>query len=218
MYFCVITGRGRADDAKYYLLTETGSGAAQREDKNKIRENMMAKAIEYINELSNCEFIRQLERFQREAKKDREMAAKDEEQKRALKATRRQTGDFQLRCKKCDQLAAVSSDFRVIKGMHHVVIDEDFQERSVVEPHPKPIQLDDFINQGKLFCKGCKHEWGIQAQYRNVSVPILAIAKFVVIDPYDRRALYKKWKDAPFNMREIGPADIDRQLAIQLQQ
>ena len=163
-----ITGRARADDAQYVLVTDANRNAAQREQMNQIRENMMNKAIEEINRMEKREFNQKIYEFQMEALREQQLAAEAQRITEIRKAARLDAGEFELRCMKCDNFAAISTDFRQIKGTHHVVVDKDFFKRVHVEPHPNPIRVDFYIKQGKIFCKECRYDWGIKAVYKNV--------------------------------------------------
>lgn len=44
----VFEGRGRDEDSEYLVIGEKGGGIVEREMANKIRENMMAKAVKDI--------------------------------------------------------------------------------------------------------------------------------------------------------------------------
>jgi AmiR/NasT family two-component response regulator len=65
----VVTGRARAENAKYCLVAEQGRGVADKEMFNKIRETMMQRAIDIIqNELKPEEITQKIRHFQKMAK------------------------------------------------------------------------------------------------------------------------------------------------------
>jgi len=119
------TGRARAQNSTYTLVAEQGRGAADKEMFNKIRENMMQRAISTIqHERNPTEICQQIRRFQEMAKVEREMAAKGKELSE-MRTSRRPVVDgvYTLRCKKCDNFAALSSDIRTIENSHRVILD-----------------------------------------------------------------------------------------------
>jgi len=120
------TGRARAENSKYTLVAEQGRGAADKEMFNKIREDMMKRAIFTIQQESKPDEIRQqIRRFQEMAKVEREMAARGKELSERMHLSRQPVvaGDYNLRCQKCDSFAAFSSDMRTIEKSHRVILD-----------------------------------------------------------------------------------------------
>jgi len=110
----------------YTLVAEQGRGTADKEMFNKIRENMMQRAIRTIQHESKPEEIHQrIRNFQEMAKVEREMAAKGKETSERMHAGRRplNDGEYKLYCKKCDSFAASSENMRTIEGSHRVIID-----------------------------------------------------------------------------------------------
>ena len=178
---------------------------------------MMNKAIENINRMEEKEFNKNIYAFQMEALREQQLAAEAQRITEIRKAARLDAGEFELRCMKCDNFAAISTDFRQIKGTHHVVVDKDFFKRVHVEPHPNPIRVDFYIKQGKIFCKECRYDWGIKAVYKNVGFPVLKISSFVLVDSRDRRDTCKKWKNAPFAVTSITPDDLQGQFESQME-
>ena len=214
-----VTGRSRAEDAQYVLMTEDAD-KAQREQMNQIRENMMNKAIESINKMEDYQYQQKLHEFQMEALREKQSTMEANRRMEEMKnAARQNARDYQLRCMKCNSFAAISTDFRQIKESHHVIVDPDFFNRVIIEPHPKPIAIaDDFVKSGKVFCKKCKYDWGIKAMYKNVGFPVLKISSFVLVDFRDNRDTCRKWKNAPFSVLRISPDDLHAQFQHQMEQ
>jgi len=107
-------------------VAEQGRGAADKEVFNKIRENMMQRAIQTIQDERDQDKIhQQIRRFQEMAKVEREMAATGKEVGERMHASQQPVvnGVFTLRCKKCDTRAADSSQIRTIEGSHRVILD-----------------------------------------------------------------------------------------------
>ena len=213
-----MTGRGLAGDAQYVLLTET-TDAAQREQINQIRENMMNEAIEAIKDIRQQDFKQQLLQFQMEALRERQSTAQANRRLEEMKkAVQRRAGEFELRCMTCDNFATVSSDFRRIKDAHHVVVDRDFFKRVDVVPYSKPRMFDSMNAAGSIRCSKCGQVWGDKATYKHVTFPLLKIASFVMIDSRERRDSCKRWKDSPFEVQQITLDDLQAQFEGQMEQ
>ena len=109
------------------MVAEQGRGAADKEVFNKIRENMMQRAIHTIQcELTARDIHRKIREFQEMAKVEREMAARSKDLSERMRASRRPAvdGKYTLRCLKCDSFAAFSTDFRTIEKSHRVILDK----------------------------------------------------------------------------------------------
>ena len=107
-------------------MAEQGRGAADKELFNKIRENMMQRAIQTIQHERKPEQIRQqIRRFQEMAKVEREMATKGKELSERMRAGRQlvRNGEYKLYCMKCDSFAASSLNMRTIENSHRVILD-----------------------------------------------------------------------------------------------
>ncbi|XP_078588695.1 ATP-dependent RNA helicase DHX58-like [Branchiostoma floridae x Branchiostoma japonicum] len=151
------------------------------------------------------DFMRAVRRLQEESKKERHLA-------QALKELHRKTKKvhgmgMKLLCVKCKEFACNVSDFRKIKENHHVVVDKVFPQRIIIRPHP-PKKIDDWEMNGKVYCRNCRQDWGIQMVYRQVSFPTLKIESFVLEKPDGSRLTCRKWKNAPFDVEDITPDDI----------
>lgn len=203
-----MAGRARADDAKYVLVGDRGSGVRQREATNQIREDLMYKAIYLIHRMPDDDFDSKIREHQTIAKHEREVAAVAKSNVAKFKKMISHENDSQLRCFKCDSLGVWSCDLRTIKQSHHVVLDTEFRNRINVEAHPKPRKYDDFEKKGKVLCNKCGYDWGITALYKNVPVYLLKVCSFVVEDQAFDRNTYKKWKDVPFQVNELTPEDM----------
>jgi len=114
------------ENSKYTLVAEQGRGAADKDVFNKIRENMMQRAIHSIqHEQTPAQIQQQIRRFQEMAKVERDMAARGKETSERMGASRRPLvrGEYTLYCRKCDSFAAHSSFIRTIENSHRVILD-----------------------------------------------------------------------------------------------
>ncbi len=180
---------------------------------NKIRENMMGKALADIQKMqkeSSRVMQDKIFGFQKEAAIERE---KDQEGKAAnqqLLRSRARNTVWALRCLKCDSLACMSDEIRKVEQSHHVVLDDEFNSRIVKEPHPNPKAYDEFCKTHKVFCGKCKFDWGIVAIYKKIPVPVTKVSSFVLVDQNNKRTTCKKWKDVPFVVQELSPDDLQQ--------
>eukprot|EP00058_Branchiostoma_floridae_P013941 XP_002599429.1 hypothetical protein BRAFLDRAFT_106572 [Branchiostoma floridae] len=120
---------------------------------------------------------------------------------------------MRLLCVKCKEFACNVSDFRQIKENYHVVVDKTFPHRIIIKPHP-PKKIDDWAwgMNGKVYCRNCRQDWGIQMVYRQASFPTLKIESFVIEKSDGQRLTCRKWKNAPFYVDDITPDDISGML------
>lgn len=204
----LLIGRARAEDGKYVVIAEKGRGVNEREMTNQVREELMTRAIFLVHQMPEEKMHSRITIQQELAKRERDMAAEAKVANARWKASHSHEGDYQLRCFKCDAFGVWNVCLRTIKGSHHVVLDPDFKDQIVVEPHPRPKAYDNFEKKGKLLCKKCSLDWGISALYKNVPVYMLKVCSFVVEDPNGQRQFYKKWKDVPFPVDELLPEDM----------
>ena len=197
------------------MIAEKGSGAANKEMFNQIRESMMERAIAKIKTYRPVEVLEKIRGFQHESKVDRQMAklgrtiAAAQERKGAALS---QADVHELRCHKCNSFAALSTDVRRVVGTLRVILDEHYRDRIVIEPHPKPVRHEKYESTGKIFCTRCHSEWGIMAVYKKVPFPVIRIHNFVVYDARQKRTLYKHWKDVMFPVADLTPDDLLKML------
>ncbi|CAH1258806.1 DDX58 [Branchiostoma lanceolatum] len=205
-------GRGRAEGSKSVLIAGREGGNVLKEKLNTIRERLMEKAmlqVWHMQREKHGDFMKEVQRLQEESKKERDLA-------KALKELERKTKKvhgrgMKLLCVKCKEFACHVSDFRKIKENHHVVVDKSFPQRIKIKPHP-PKKIDDWEMNGKVYCKNCRQDWGIQMVYRKASFPTLKIESFVLEKPDGTRLTCRKWKKAPFDVEDITPDDISGML------
>ena len=211
--FCDL-GRARRAGAKYVLLTEEGSGTAERDELNRIREDMMEDAIRRIDSMDLDDFQQRVKSYQEEAKRNRVMELLGKQAQMRMKRARPVDDDYTLSCSKCHAFACFSSDIHRIEKSHHVVISEDFKELAHVKKHHRPNNYDGMNKMGKLHCGKCDKDWGVVVRYKNVFFPVLKLSDFVVEDANGRPDCYNKWKDVPFVVSELTAEEM-RLLAVE---
>ncbi|XP_078588696.1 antiviral innate immune response receptor RIG-I-like [Branchiostoma floridae x Branchiostoma japonicum] len=205
-------GRGRAEGSKSVLIAGREGGNVLKEKLNTIREKLMEKAmlqVWHMQREKHDDFMRAVRRLQEESKKERDLAQALTEMQRKTKKIRGK--GMKLLCVKCKEFACNVSDFRKVKENHHVVVDKTFPQRIIIKPHP-PKKIDDWEKNGKVYCSNCRQDWGIQMVYRQASFPTLKIESFVIEKSDGQRLTCRKWKNAPFYVKDITPDDISGML------
>ena len=76
-------------------------------------------------------------RFQREIKQiQKDEKTKRDAEREMRKGKQLRQGEVVFRCRNCDSFGFVSSDVRKIEGIHHIVKDLDYRERSIERLYP----------------------------------------------------------------------------------
>lgn len=197
-------GRARAEDSKYVLVAEQGKGMAEKEELNMIREILMRKAIIRLQRHiidSPSAFAKEQHKLQEEAKLDRDLKAV------ARKGKRVRSGEFELRCLRCNIFICMSSDVKKIQNAHHVCVDESLKDRvDYVRGTSK--YIDETIQiMGKLICMECGFDLGGIIIHKTLEFPVLKIEKYLLIDMNGRQDTCTQWKKAPFEPQPLTAAD-----------
>ncbi|XP_033757113.1 probable ATP-dependent RNA helicase DDX58 [Pecten maximus] len=200
-------GRGRAEDSKYVLLAAEGGRAAQKEEINLMREAMMTKAIEKLQERiheDQAGFQRRILKIQMEEKLARDMDA--------CKGNRRdiQEGQFELRCGKCQDYICMASDVKTIMSAHHAVLCEDITNRVAAKRLNRAQFSDQQLQSGvgKITCRKCGSDLGNVSIFKGIQFPIIKISSFSIVDAYGMVDCKKKWKQVPFHVAELSNEDL----------
>lgn len=171
----------------------------------------MANAVKKINEMSEEEFMKHLEKYQ---KMDKRMA-EDETRRRRLQDQGKDYKEYLLCCKKCSQEACSSFDIKRYNKSQHYVCSQTFcSEKIEVRPHEKPKKIDELYKIGKVSCKKCGRDWGIIAKLADLYIPVIKIDSFVVYSlnaDYSRGRpfVFKKWIQVPFSVEDVDFIDDD---------
>ncbi|XP_054843073.1 antiviral innate immune response receptor RIG-I [Eublepharis macularius] len=193
-----VRGRGRAKDSKCILVTSK-SERAETEKNNMLKEEMMNKAINNLQKWDEETFTQKIKDLQMKQKLKQD-SRKKESPPRLLPGSRR------LLCGKCKRFACDSESIRVIEGAHHTVLDGNFRNRFLTQPHNKPNRYGNFEKRCKLYCNECHHDWGITVKYMNLEdLPVIKVESFSIEDPVSERQYYfRKWKDVDFPMKAFA--------------
>lgn len=92
-----IAGRARADNAEYHLVAERGRGTIERDEANRLREDMMNEAVRFIGNMDEETFQRKTRELQEKAKVERDMAALGKIIRDEKKKAEHREGDYELR-------------------------------------------------------------------------------------------------------------------------
>ncbi|KAG8566029.1 hypothetical protein GDO81_013066 [Engystomops pustulosus] len=194
-------GRARAEDSCYSFLAKSGGKESRREMTNESLEDLMKRAIRYVQDMPETEYQEKVKDLQMESITERLVKQAKVESKKKFPAS-----DVRLDCRNCHAAVAYGSDMRIVEGAHHVNINSDF--KVYYEEHTGPIKLErkmeDWVPGGKIRCSSCKEHWGSVIIYRGMtSLPNISIKNFVLETPEGRRT-YKQWKDVPFHVDEFN--------------
>ena len=189
-------------------MGDRSRGAPMKETLNKIREELMNEAIKAVKEMPDEERVHIINTFQEKARMERRMNEAGK-QARSTGSCEFPLDEIELRCLKCDQLGCLMSDVRIFENSHHMVLDEDFTARTVIERHPNPRKIDDVMMTDRICCKKCYKNWGLGAIYKSVKVYVIKIASFAVVNVRtNHREAYSKWKKVPLTVKELTPEDL----------
>ncbi|XP_070534276.1 antiviral innate immune response receptor RIG-I-like isoform X1 [Ptychodera flava] len=208
-------GRSRAKSGKTVLVAGKETGIVKREQLNMMRENMMYKAIQEIRRMSERSFANKISEFQASDQVERRGR---EEAKTAVINKRRKEAPkeaVKFNCKRCKTFACLSTDLRIFKESHYLLIDDTFQERIKISQHRKPKQIDEMYKHKKVHCKKCMQDWGIIATIQDVDYHILKVESFVLVMPDGKQRLCRKWEDITFNVEHCSKEDLQKKINVE---
>ncbi|WAR22445.1 IFIH1-like protein, partial [Mya arenaria] len=163
-------GRARAENSSYYVIAEEGSWILEKEEKNRRCEELMEQIVAhiqvYIEDHANI-WERELLEIQEKIKQEEERQS----QKRELNMTDA-SGRFE--CFNCSSFICLSDDIRVIKGSHHVIIDEDAKRRLILNRGaPTFTEPEGAQYGGTLYCakEECRRKLGSICTYKGSEFP-----------------------------------------------
>ncbi|XP_053824913.1 antiviral innate immune response receptor RIG-I isoform X3 [Vidua chalybeata] len=194
-----VRGRGRARDSKCILVTSK-TEVVENEKLNSYKEEMMNAAIEKLQNWDETTFARKIRGLQMKEKMLRD-SRKNEIKHEIVE------GKKNLLCGKCKAYVCSTDDIRIIKGSHHIVLGDVFQERYTTKPHRKPVQFDDFVKKSKMHCRNteCLHDWGIIVKYKIFDkLPVIKIRSFVLEDVETGTQMdFQKWKSINLSLKDF---------------
>lgn len=196
------SGRARATDSRYSVVTQRGGREEQKERTNDYLVELTKKAVAKVQEMSDYDFRKEIHKLQREEILRLKLA----EQKNFARRHRYAAADVQFVCRNCLKTVASASDVRLVEGAHYVNINRDFKnEYTVGGQIVLERTFDDWEPGRKIICNSlnCKKDWGFEMKYKHVAIlPTLKIDNFALLTP-DGQITVKKWKDAPFPVEDF---------------
>ncbi|CAD5118190.1 DgyrCDS6915 [Dimorphilus gyrociliatus] len=172
-------GRGRAANSKYFLITSTTNNNYQKEKINMMREKFLKKCIDHLaTEEGKYEFGIKIPKVQNRMNTDRKL--------KRFQSNAIITPDekvYEFRCIKCESIACLSSDLRLVGNSHRVILLRDFETRYVLKEHPRKENTRGNIHRiGKIHCKECEANWGVLINHEGIELPVLKVDPFVIND------------------------------------
>ncbi|XP_069809596.1 ATP-dependent RNA helicase DHX58-like [Dendropsophus ebraccatus] len=192
-------GRARAENSCYSFLAESGGKESRRERTNESLEDLMKRAIKYVQEMPEREYQEKIKDLQRESLTERLVKEEKVESKKKFSPM-----DVRLDCRNCSVAVGYGNDLRLVEEAHHVNINPIFKE--YYEEYTKPLNLgkkmEDWVPGGKIRCRFCKAHWGNIIIYKAATLPNIGIKYFVLHTPEGPRSC-KQWKDVPFPLEQF---------------
>uniref|UniRef100_A0A8C6VKD4 RNA helicase n=1 Tax=Naja naja TaxID=35670 RepID=A0A8C6VKD4_NAJNA len=143
-------GRARVEESIYVLVG--GSGAAERENVNMLREKMMHRAIKRVQNMPREKYLHKIKELQLQSCMEMKMKAK----KGQFKQYKENPSLIMLHCKNCKDPKCSGDDIQVILNMHHVNVKKEFADLYVVREN-KTLRAKeaDYQTNGDIFCRNC---------------------------------------------------------------
>ncbi|XP_076000381.1 ATP-dependent RNA helicase DHX58 [Genypterus blacodes] len=189
------SGRARATDSVYAVVTRRGGREERRERLNDYLEGLTSEAIAKVQEMSPDTFRTKILELQKIAVRTKLL----KERTKMEKKMRNSASSTQLLCRNCFRPVATGSDIKLVDNAHYVNVNPDFQRHYAAgETMHLPKSFEDWEPGRRIRCKECKHEWGYEMKYRKVALlPNLAIKSFAV-ETAGGPMPVKQWKGVPF--------------------
>ncbi|XP_063174361.1 interferon-induced helicase C domain-containing protein 1 isoform X2 [Candoia aspera] len=200
-------GRARAEESTYVLVASNGTGAAERENVNMFREQMMHRAIRRVQEMPREEYLHKIKELQLQSYMEMKLKAK----KKQCKQYKEDLSLITFHCKNCKEPKCSGEDIQVILDMHHVNVKKEFAELYIVSEN-KTLQAKeaDYQTNGDIICKMCGQIWGTMMVYKGLDLPCLKIKNFVVCFKDKKcisKKIYKKWRELAIKFPPFSYAD-----------
>ncbi|CAJ1051929.1 probable ATP-dependent RNA helicase DHX58 [Xyrichtys novacula] len=195
------TGRARARDSQYSVVTEEGGPEERREKTNEHLEELTGKAIARVQEMSIQEFRSKITVLQNQAVDSRKARESQQMEKRSCHSA----ASVQLLCRTCFKPVASGSDIKLVDNMHYVNVNPDFKKHYKVgkKVHVKRTS-EDWEPGCMIICNKCDRPWGHEMKYKKIALlPEIAIKNFAIETP-DGPVPKKQWKDITFTVEQFS--------------
>ncbi|XP_026063869.1 ATP-dependent RNA helicase DHX58 [Carassius auratus] len=194
------SGRARAVNSVYSVVAEEGGREMRRELTNEYLEDLTARAIDKVQQMSPREFRLKISELQQIAV----MIRMEAERKKNERKQHYSPGQVQFQCRECFLPVCSGEDLRTIENTHHVNINPEFERhyraggQVVLEK-----SFEDWEPGRVISCRNCGKEWGMEIKYRRVAIlPCLKIKSFSLKTP-EGKSTPKKWKNVEFQVKEF---------------
>ncbi|XP_054614340.1 probable ATP-dependent RNA helicase DHX58 isoform X2 [Dunckerocampus dactyliophorus] len=117
------SGRARAKDSQYSLVAQRGGREERREHVNMYLQELTAKAVAAVHQMTPSQFSEKIAELQREAV----CQGRNAESEKKKKNGRYSASSVQLLCQHCLTPVARGSDFQLVENMHYVNVNPDFK-------------------------------------------------------------------------------------------
>ncbi|XP_052772382.1 ATP-dependent RNA helicase DHX58-like [Mya arenaria] len=208
-------GRARAENSLYYVIAEEGSWILEKEEKNRRCEVLMNQIVPYLQLLIEDPanfWERELLEIQENMKQEEERQAQQRTLQMAATGAR-------FECFNCSSFICLSDDIRVIKGAHHVIIDEEAKRHlTLKEGAPTFTEPEGAEYGGILYCANeeCQRELGSVCTYKFAEFPLVGLKNFRVVDQSGKGRQFKKWKQVNCRIEEFTFEELDAVVAERL--
>lgn len=207
------SGRARRKESQYCVLGNLTQGNIDKENENLASERLMNQAVAKVQvdmETNPNAFLNDMHQWQKRDWTDRKRT-----EELALKRRTKITSDtpFQLLCRKCQRLACMSTDFRLLEQSSRAVVAEDFRGKWKRVERGEVYQYKHNVDKiAKVHCQACSYDWGILVRYKPTSreLPVLKLESFFLVNTRTGIKVDQKlkWSQAPFSVKDISEEEL----------
>ncbi len=205
------SGRGRAKGARYVVISGVTKQAAEQEEKNKRKEDVMYTAMEQLDRVDLSCIKEKMQAIQ-------EADLKERRQERRLKASLEASKSKDLHmllCGRCQGEICSSEEIKICENQNHIPINRGFYDIVRIERRAKEMTIGVGISKvAKVFCNItfgdgiCGHDLGGVQSYKGRMIPTLSASSLIFRSPKGSKQKCKKWMTTPFKIDEIALEDI----------
>ena len=202
-----VSGRARAQDSHYYVISEEGSAILAKEEMNAILEELMLLVVPVLQadiEDNQNLWERDSLIIQLEAKQIDDV--EEENHRRTLTAE-----PMEIQCINCSTTICKSKDLRTIQKAHHILVNKEFADRLIMARSPIPaFQEEDLKYDGQVFCSNpeCRGDLGGVCEYKSLEFPLLSLKRLRFVKSDGQGACFKQWKRVACYIAELTLDDL----------
>ncbi|KAM9457128.1 ATP-dependent RNA helicase DHX58 [Clarias gariepinus] len=193
------SGRARAKDSVYSVVTQAGGREMRKEKTNEYLEELTGKAIARVQSMEPREFHRKILELQREAVTSRILEARQKDKRRL----RYDPAEVAFECRGCFKSVARGDDMRLVNDTQHVNVNPDFETfyKAGGQVYLERT-FEDWEPGRTISCAACGKDWGMEVKFKNLVLPCLSIKGFSMRSPQGNRTA-KQWKDVEFAVEDF---------------